>query len=95
MKVWAAGEGVRSGKEAAWDMNDLEIEVRTIEQPPCLAAVEVLCLTEVRQVLVVCESLDGERGAMEVMPPRFQSADDCEEFVVVDVVVPFCRNERL
>ena len=51
--------------------------------------VKVLCLSEVHQVLVICKDLDRERGPMEVMSLGFQGTDDCEEFLVVDVIVPF------
>ena len=61
----------------------------------CLASVEVLCLMEVHQVLMICEDLDGEVGAMEVVPPRLQGVDDCEELSVVNVVVLFCWDEQL
>ena len=90
-----AREGIRSGEKTAWDMDDLEIEVCKVEQPACLAAVEVLCLTEVRQVLVVGEDLDGEWGSVEIMSPRLQGADDCEEFPVIDVIIAFSGDERL
>ena len=95
MKIGATGEGIRSSEEMAWDMDDLEIEVCKVKQPPCLSAIEVLGLTEVRQVLVICEYLNGERGAMEVVSPGVQGADDCEEFPVVDVVISFSGDERL
>ena len=32
---------------------------------------------------------------MEVVTPGFQGADDRKEFSVIDVVVSFCRRERL
>ena len=44
---------------------------------------------------MVSEDLDGEGRSMEVMPPGLQGVDDCEEFLVIDVVVPFCRDEQL
>ena len=59
----------------------------------CLAMIEILCLTEVRQVLMICEDLDGEGGAMEIMSPRLQSADDGKELPIIDIVIPFCRDE--
>ena len=76
-------------------MDDLEIKICKVEQPSCLATVEVLGLTEVCQVLVICEDLDGEWGSVEVMSPGFQSADDGKELPVVDVIVLFCSDERL
>ena len=69
MEVRAAGEGIRTSKEASQDMDDLEVKVGKIEQPSGLLTVEILGLMEVCQVFVVCEDLDGERGAMEVMSP--------------------------
>ena len=95
MEIGAAGQGIRSGKKMAWDMDDLEIEICKVEQPSCLATVEVLGLTEVRQVLVICEDLDGEGGPMEIVSSGFQGTDNCKELPVIDVVVPLCRNERL
>ena len=95
MKIGVTGEGIWSSKEASWDMDDFKIKVSKVEQPPHLATVEVLCLTEVRQVLVICEDLDEEWGSMEVMSPGLQGMDDGEELPVVDVIVSFCRDERL
>ena len=95
MKIRAAGEGVRSSKEVAWDVDDFQIKVRKVEQPSSLATVEVLCLTEIRQVLVISEDLYGERGTVEVIPPGLQGLDDGEKLPVVDVIVSFCRDKRL
>ena len=50
-------------------------------------------LSEVREVLVVGEDLDRERGAMEVVAPSFQGANDSKKLTVVDVVIPFRRGE--
>ena len=88
-------QGIRSGEKTAWDMDDFEIEVCKVEQPSRLATIEVLGLTEVRQVLVICEDLDGERGSMEIVSPGFQGADDGKELSVVDVVVSFGWDKRL
>ena len=74
-------------------MDDFQIKICEVEQPPCLAAVEILGLTEVRQVLVICEDLDRKWGSMEVVPPGFQGMDNCEEFSVIDVIILFCWNE--
>ena len=66
VEIRAAGEDIRSSKEVAWDMDDLQIEVCKVEQPSCLATVKVLGLMEVHQVLVVGEGLYRERRAMEI-----------------------------
>ena len=90
-----AGKGIRLSKESAWDMDDLEIEVCKVEQPPRLSAIEVLGLTEVHQILMICEHLNGKRGAVEVVSPGLQGADDCEKFPVIDVIIAFGGDERL
>ena len=95
MEVRAAEDSIRSSKETTWYMDDFEVKISKVKQPSCLTTIEVLCLTEIRQVLVVSEDLDGEGGAMEVMPPGLQGMDDCEELSVVDIVVAFRRNEQL
>ena len=95
MEVRAAGESVRSSQEAAWDVDDFQIKVCKVKQLPCLAAIEVLDLTEVHQVLAVSKDLDGERESMEVMLPGLQSMDDHKEFAIVDVVVLLGRDEGL
>ena len=93
MEVRLAGEGIRPGEETAWYMDDFEVKISKVEQPSHLTMIEILCLTEVRQVLVVCKDLDGKGGAVEIMSPGLQSADDGEEFSIVDVVIPFCQDE--
>ena len=93
VEVRAAGKGIGSGEETAWDMDDPEIEICEVEQPSCLVTVEVLGLTEVCQVLVICKDLDRKRGTMEVMPPGLQGVDDGEEFPVIDVVVLLCGDK--
>ena len=50
-------------------------------------------LPEVREVLVVGEDLDREGGAMEVVVPSFQGANDSKKLTVVDVVIPFRGGE--
>ena len=93
MEVRAAEEGIRSGEEMAWYVDDFEVKISEVEQPLHLLTIEVLCLTEVCQVLVVSEDLDGKRGTVEIVSPRLQGADDGKEFSVVDVIVVFCWDE--
>ena len=87
------GKSIRPGEKTAWDMDDFEVKISKIKQPSCLVMIEVLHLMEVCQVLVISEDLNGKGGAMEIVSPGLQSMDDCKEFPVVDVVVPFCRDE--
>ena len=76
-------------------MDHFEIEVSEVNQPPCLATVECLGLPEIGKIFVIREDLHRKGGTMKVMLPQLQGADDREKFVIVDVVVTFCRGERL
>ena len=52
-------------------------------------------LAEVGKVLVVGEDLHREGGAVKVMAPGFQGADNGEEFAVINVVITFGGGEGL
>ena len=71
MEIRVTGEGIWSGKEMARDIDDLEVKISEVKQPPCLVVVEILGLMEVCQVLMVSEDLDREEGSIEVMLPGF------------------------
>ena len=68
-------------------MDHSQIKVGKVDEPAGLSSVEVLGGTEVGEVFVVGEDLDGEGGSMEVVSPRFQGTDDSEEFSVINVIV--------
>ena len=57
--------------------------------------VKRLGLAKVGKIFVVGEDLYGEGGAMEIVAPRFQGANDGEEFTIIDIIVPFSRGEGL
>ena len=44
---------------------------------------------------MISKDLDGEGGTMEVMSPGFEGMDDCQEFSVIDIIVPFHWEEGL
>ena len=69
MKIRSAEEGIRSSKKVAWDMDDFQIKICKVKQPPGLAVVKVLGLMEVYQVFVVSKDLYWEGGSMNVMSP--------------------------
>jgi hypothetical protein len=71
-------------------MDEFEVAVSYVQEPVGLTAIQLLRLSEIGEIFVVSEDLYGERGAMEVLTPGFQYLNNCEEFVVIDVVVPFC-----
>ena len=44
---------------------------------------------------MVNEDLNAEGGAMEVVLPSFESTDNGKEFMIIYIVVMFCREEGL
>ena len=57
--------------------------------------VKVLGLTEVHQVLVVDEDLDGEGRSVEVMSPGLQGMNNGKELPVIDVIILLCGDKQL
>ena len=76
-------------------MDHFEIVVSEVDEPACLAAVMCLGLAEIGQVLLIGKDLHREGGAVKIVAPGFQGADDCEELSVVDVIISLSRGERL
>ena len=60
-----------------------------------MTAIESLGLSEVSEVFVVREDLNGEGGAVEVVSPGLQGTNDRKEFSVIDVVVELSWGEGL
>jgi len=58
-----------------------------------LLAIQGLGLSEVGKIFMVGEDLNREGGAMEVVSPGFEGADDGKEFSVIDIIVLFCLRE--
>ena len=44
---------------------------------------------------MIGKNLDWEGGAVEVVTPCFESANNSEEFAIINVIVLFCWRERL
>ena len=76
-------------------MDNFQVKICKVKEPPGLLPVQFLSFVEVGQVFVVSKDLYGEEGAMEVVSPWFQGADDYQEFSIIDVIVSFAREEGL
>jgi hypothetical protein len=72
-----------------------KIEPGKVEGPLSLTAVELLCCHEVLQVLVVRPDFKFVMSAFQKMAPVFQSSDDCQHLLVVDLIVTFHHTETL
>ena len=60
-----------------------------------MAVIERLGLAEISKVLVVSEDLYGEGGAVEIVAPGFQGANNSEELPVINIVITFGGGEGL
>ena len=69
MEIRAARQGVRASEEFAWNVDDFQVKVYEVEEPPGLSPVQFLSFTEVGQVFVVSEDLYRKGGAMKVVSP--------------------------
>jgi hypothetical protein len=54
-----------------------------------LVACEVLCRSEIKEVLMICEYDDRVRIPFKIMPPCFQGTDDGKEFMIVNLIISF------
>src|SRR6266849_2127909 len=74
----------------------MEGEVECIKKfgPPRLSPRERFRAREIFKVLVVREYVNWERGAFQMVTPDLECFVDCEEFLVVRIIVPFGRAER-
>ena len=94
-EVGSAGEGVGSSEKFAGNMDHLKVEVGKVDEPARLAAVECLGLVKISKVLVVGEDLYREGGAMEIVTPGLQGANNSEKFPIINVVITFGGGEGL
>ena len=94
-EVGSAGEGVGSSKEFAGNMDHFEVEVGEVDQPARLTAVKRLGLAEIHEVFVVGEDLYREGGAVEIVAPGLQGANNGKELSVINVVITFGGGKGL
>src|SRR5260370_22020209 len=73
-----------------------EVEWRQVERPLGLLLIELLSITEVGEVLVVCEYVQPFRSTFKEMLPLFQCLHDGKHLLVMDGIVPLdiCKALR-
>ena len=76
-------------------MDHFEVKVGEVDKPARLSSIKRLGLSKVGEVFVVSEDLHREGGAVKIVAPGFQGANDSKEFAIIDIVVSFCRGEGL
>ena len=62
-------------------------------RPPSLLSEEILRRLEVRQVLMIHDDGDRVFGASQVLTPFLEGPYDCEQFVIIDIVVSLGWSE--
>jgi len=69
-----------------------KVKVGEVEGPPSLPQVQLFGHHEVFQVLVIRPDLAFVFRTFNEVPPLLERSDDCQHFLVVDLVVPFDRS---
>ena len=93
--VNATEEGIWSSEVAAGDMMEEEVIFGQHQLPSSLSSGQLLRGSKVQKVLMI--SKDNHRVGIpfEKVSPCFKSADDCEEFAIIDLVIPLCWVQGL
>jgi len=74
-------------------MDQLKVEFRQVERPLSLSSVKFLCISEVRQILVIRMNHSGVRRSLDIMMPFGESTNDGQQFSVIDFIVSFGSRE--
>ena len=61
--------------------------------PTCLTPIELLGLSEVRQVAMVGPDLKGVLSTHQILTPVGQSIHDSKEFRIMNLIIPFGGGE--
>jgi len=69
------------------------MEVRKDLRPSDLAAAKVASGSKILKILVVSENLSWLGREFQVVLPMFESSNDGQEFLVIDLIVHFSREE--
>jgi len=72
-----------------------EVEAQEEEGPACLPAVELLCIMEVSEVLMVHEDLELLCHTFKEVAPLIQHIHHGQHFLVMDLVVVLYVREPL
>src|SRR6266436_512979 len=70
-----------------------EVKPGEVQGPSCLAVVQLMSLSEIGQVFMICVDLKLLIGSFEEVPPLLQCAHNCQHLFVMDLVVPLCVGE--
>src|SRR5260370_18566443 len=80
-------ESISLPHESTWLVDEGEVEWRQVERPSGLPPIELLSITEVGEVLVVCECVEPFRSTFEEMLPLLQCSHDGKHLFVMGGIV--------
>ena len=92
--VPSSSQSVRFCTELTRTETDDEIKSGEKLGPASLATGKEFSSAEIFQVLVVGDDVDRRRSSLKVVAPSLESFKNCQEFLIVDVVVEFGGGKR-
>src|SRR5260370_14436850 len=89
-------ESIGLPHESTQLMDEGEVEWRQVKRPSGLLLIELLSITEVGKVLVVCEYVEPFRSTFKEMLPLLQCLHDGKHLLVMDgiVLLDICKALR-
>src|SRR5260370_27599827 len=91
----SSGESIGLPHELTRLVGEGEVEWGQVERPLGLPMIELLSITEVGEVLMVCEYIEPFRGTFKEMLPLLQCSHDGKHLLVMDGVVSLDIREAL
>ena len=88
-----AREGIGWGELCTREDFPGNIKVLEKEEPVRLPVGEFAGVLNIGQVLVVGDDSDWVRCSLDILPPFREGKDVREEFVIIDIIVPFSGEE--
>ena len=88
-----ARESTCGAHTRTWGDHPFNVKVLEKESPTSLTMGEFTRVFYIRKIFVVGNNRNRERGALKIMFPLRKSKNECEEFVVVDIIVAFSEGE--
>jgi len=93
-KIWTPGQSICFVIRARF-MDNNKVELEEEQGPACLLARKFLFYAKVCKVVVVCPYFEGVWVAFQIVTEGLKSTYNGEEFLIVNIVILFCRLERL
>src|SRR5260370_34155622 len=92
----SSGEGISLPHESTRLVGEGKVEWGQVKIPSGLPTIELLSITEVGEVLMVCEYIKPFGGTFEEMPPLLQCLHDGKHLLVMDgiVLLDICKALR-